>query len=157
PVSLQISTGNFLRLTAIYLTSAIPFFVTGLIFSVVFARESKHIPRLYGADLTGGAIACLAMVPLLNWLAGPNTILCAGAVMAIAGAVWAESAKQRRAVLVLAVGCLATIVLNHSGRIFDIVYAKGMFRNPAWVEFAQWNAISRVEVDREGGARAIVI
>jgi hypothetical protein len=157
PVSLQISLGNFLRLTAIYLTSAIPFFVTGLIFSVVFARESNHIPRLYGADLTGGAIACLAMIPLLNWLGGPNTILFAGTVMAVAGAVWAESAKQRKAVLVLVAGCLVMIGLNHSGRLFDIVYAKGMFRNPAFVEFAKWNAISRIEVDRDGGARAIVI
>src|SRR5205085_3055411 len=68
PVSLHISTGNFLRLSSIYLTSAIPFFVTGLAFSIVFARESQHIPRLYGADLTVGAFACLAMVPLLNWL-----------------------------------------------------------------------------------------
>src|SRR5215813_729659 len=109
PVSLQISTGNFFRLTAIYLTSAVPFFVTGLIFSVVFARESKNIPRLYGADLTGGAIACLAMIPLLNWLGGPNTILFAGAIMAIAAAVWAESTKQRNAVLVLVAGCLLTI------------------------------------------------
>ena len=96
PVSLQISTGNFLRLTSIYLTSAIPFFVTGLAFSVVFARESKHIPRLYGADLTGGAIACLAMVPLLNWLGGPNTVLFAGMVMAAAGAVWAATAKAKK-------------------------------------------------------------
>jgi hypothetical protein len=157
PVSLQISTGNFLRLTAIYLTSAIPFFLTGLAFSVVFARESKHIPRLYGADLTGGAIACLAMVPLLNWLGGPNTVLFAGMVMAIAGAVWAATAKQRRADLVLAAVWLVMIGINHSGRIFDIVYAKGMFRDPAMVEFAKWNAISRVEVDRQGGAKAIVI
>ena len=157
PVSLQISTGNFFRLTAIYLTSAVPFFVTGLIFSVVFARESKHIPRLYGADLTGGAIACLAMIPLLNWLGGPNTILFAGSIMAVAGAVWAENAKQRKAVLVLVVACLAMIGLNYSGRIFDILYAKGEFRNPEFVEFAKWNAISRVEVDRQGGAKAIVI
>src|ERR1043165_341591 len=145
PVSLQISIGNFFRLTAIYLTSAIPFFVTGLIFSVVFARESANIPRLYGADLTGGAIACIAMVPLLNWLGGPNTILFAGAVMAVSGAVWAESAKQRKAVLVLVAACLATIGLNYSGKIFDILYAKGEFRNPQRVEFARWNAISRVE------------
>ncbi len=157
PVSLQISTGNFFRLTSIYLTSAIPFFVTGLAFSVVFARESKHIPRLYGADLTGGAIACLAMVPLLNWLGGPNTVLFAGMVMAVAGAVWAATAKQRRADLVLAAVWLVMISVNHSGRIFDIVYAKGMFRDPAMVEFAKWNAISRVEVDRQGGAKAIVI
>ncbi len=157
PVSLQISVGNFLRLTAIYLTSAIPFFVTGLAFSVVFAREAKHIPRLYGADLTGGAVACLAMVPLLNWLGGPNTVLFAGFVMAAAGSVWATTAKERKSVSVLAAACLLLIAINHSGRWFDIVYAKGMFRDPAVVEFARWNAISRVEVDRQGGAKAIVI
>src|SRR4051794_28471739 len=51
PVSLDFTQANFLRLTVIYLASAIPFFVTGLEFSVVFAREHAHIPRLYGADL----------------------------------------------------------------------------------------------------------
>ena len=69
---------TFFSLTAMYLVSAIPFFVTGLEFSIVFARESAHIPRLYGADLTGGALACLGIVPLLNFLGGPNTILFAG-------------------------------------------------------------------------------
>jgi spermidine synthase len=157
PVSLQLSTANFLRLTAIYLISAVPFFLTGLQFSIVFAREAKHIPRLYGADLLGGALACLGVVPLLNWLGGPNTVLLAGLVTALAGAVWAASVPQRRAMLALAGAWLVVIAANHSGKIFDIVYAKGMFRDPAWVEFARWNAISRVEVDRQGGAKAVVI
>ena len=68
-----------------------PFFLTGIEFSVLFARESEHIPRLYGADLAGGALACLLVVPLLNWLGGPNTILFAGALAAAAGAVWAAT------------------------------------------------------------------
>src|SRR6266849_1890994 len=38
PVSLELSWGNFLRLTAIYACSAVPFFLTGLQFSAVFAR-----------------------------------------------------------------------------------------------------------------------
>jgi len=58
PVSLQLSKANFLRLTAIYIASAVPFFLTGLQFSIIFAREFGHIPRLYGADLCGGALAC---------------------------------------------------------------------------------------------------
>jgi hypothetical protein len=48
-------------------------------------------------------------------------------------------------------------VANHSGRLIDVVYAKGMLRDPDWVEFARWNALSRVEVDRQGQAKAIVI
>jgi hypothetical protein len=157
PVSLELSGQNFLHLTEIYLVSAIPFFLTGIEFSVVFARESKHIPRLYGADLVGGALACLGVVPLLNWMGGPNTILMAGTLMAAAGAVWAAGGKLRKVALTLVALLLLTIVANHSGRLFDIVYAKGMFRDPAWVEFARWNAISRVEVDQQGGAKAVVI
>src|SRR5258708_12219297 len=49
------------------------------------------------------------------------------------------------------------IAANHSNRLIDVVYAKGMFRDPAWVEFARWNALSRVEVDRQDQAKAIVI
>ncbi len=52
---------------------------------------------------------------------------------------------------------LVLIAVNYSGKLFDIVYAKGGFRDSAWVEFARWNAISRVEVDRQGKGKAIVI
>src|SRR6202171_2867920 len=55
PVSLDISKANFLRLTAIYLASAVPFFITGLEFSIVFARQAHHVSPLYGVDLAGGA------------------------------------------------------------------------------------------------------
>src|SRR5262252_7094475 len=128
PVSLELSRWNFLRLTSLYLASAIPFFFAGLIFSVVFARETHHVTRLYGADLLGGAVACMAVVPLLNWIGGPNAVLFA-----------------------------ALAAANRSGRWIDVIYAKGMFRDRSWVEFAKWNAISRVEVDNQGGAKAVVI
>jgi spermidine synthase len=157
PVSLDFTRANFLRLTAIYLASAVPFFVTGLEFSIVFAREHAHIPRLYGADLVGGATACLGIVPLLNWLGGPNTILFAAIVAAIAGAVWAATRRTRNLILSLALVLAALIGANYSGRFIDVIYAKGIFRDRSWVEFARWNAISRVEVDRQGQAKTVVI
>ena len=157
PVALNISGKNFLRLTALYLASAVPFFLTGLLFSVVFARETHRIPRLYGADLCGGALACLAVVPLLNWLGGPNAILVASVALAFAAMIWAEARTWRRNAAWLALALAVLIAANYSGRLIDVIYAKGMFRDPAWVEFARWNAISRVEVDRQGWAKAIVI
>jgi hypothetical protein len=157
PVSLEISKANFLRLTAIYLASAIPFFITGLEFSIVFAREAKHVSPLYAADLAGGALACLAIVPLLNRLGGPNTVFFTGVCMALAGMVWAVDKKSRRSAAGRAAFVLVLIAVNYSGRLFDIVYAKGGFRDAAWVEFARWNAISRVEVDTQGKGKAIVI
>jgi hypothetical protein len=156
-VSLNVSGANFLRLTAIYLAAAVPFFLTGLLFSVVFARETQRISRLYGADLCGGAFACLALVPLLNWLGGPNAILAAGVALSIAAMIWADVRQERSNAGFVALALIALIAANYSGRLIDIVYAKGMFRDPAWVEFARWNALSRVEVDRQGQAKAIVI
>jgi spermidine synthase len=157
PVSLEISRANFLRLTAVYLASTVPFFITGLEFSVLFARESQHIARMYGADLFGGAVACLAIVPLLNCLGGPNTILFAGFMAAAAGTIWAQHLGVRRLTAALGLALLTLIAANYSGRLIDVIYAKGVFRDRSWVEFAKWNAISRVEVDRQGGAKAVVI
>jgi len=157
PVSLSLSSANFFRLTAIYLAAAVPFFITGLEFSILFARESRHISRLYGADLIGGALACLAVVPLLNWLGGPNAILFAALMAAVAGAVWANDTKIRKPALGLAAALLLLIAANWSGRLIDVVYAKGVLRDKAWVEFARWNAISRVEVDRQRDAKVVVI
>jgi predicted membrane-bound spermidine synthase len=157
PVSLDVTGKNFLRLSTMYLTAAVPFFLTGFLFSVVFARESELIPRLYAADLCGGALACLAIVPLLNWLGGPNAIVCSSITLSVAAIVWSESRLLVRSGGLLAVILAILIAANHSGRLIDVVYAKGMFRDPAWVEFARWNAISRVEVDRQGMAKAIVI
>ena len=74
-VSLHLDWTNFWRLTALYLAAAVPFFVTGLLFSVIFARHPARITQLYGADLVGGSLACLALVPLLNFIGGPNTIV----------------------------------------------------------------------------------
>lgn len=157
PVSLEVTGKNFLRLSVMYTAAAVPFFLTGLLFSVVFARESELIPRLYAADLCGGALACLAIVPLLNGFGGPNAIICSAIVLAIAAIVWSESRALRRSAILLTSILAISIAANHSGRLIDVVYAKGMFRDPSWVEFARWNAISRVEVDRQGPAKAIVI
>ena len=158
PVRLQLDASNFRRLSLMYLVTAVPFFLTGILFSVIFARNSQQISRLYGADLCGGALACVATVPLLNYLGGPNTILLAAAVMALAAVIW----NSGRSWLIIAVSVLTSLVvliaLNSSHPSIDIIYAKGLYRDPSWVEYARWNAISRIEVDRHyDGSKWIVI
>lgn len=157
PVFLLLTLKNFFRLSTIYLVSALPFFFTGFFFSVLFARRTAHISQLYAADLVGGAAACLAIVPLLNVMGGPNAVLFAGLAMAVAAVIWANGKPERLAAMILAVVLMALLAANYRGGLLDIVYAKGMYRDPKWVEFAKWNAISRVEVDNQGGARVIVI
>lgn len=157
PVSLEVTGRNFGKLTIIYLVTAVPFFFTGLLFSVLFARTSHEISVLYGADLAGGASACLAVVPLLNGIGAPNALLFSSLCMALAAAIWAEKSRARAISLTLAALFSIAIGANTSGKFMDVVYAKGMLRDPRWVEFAKWNAISRIEVNSQSGARYIVI
>ena len=157
PVALNLAWANFGRLSVMYVAAAIPFFFTGVLLSSVFARASGRITQLYGADLAGGAIACLAVVPLLNWVGGPNAVLFSALAMVAASAIWADTRRLRVARIRMCLVISGVLVANHSGRVIDIVYAKGLRRNQPWVLFARWNALSRVEVDQVNGAKYIVI
>src|SRR5271157_121959 len=46
-VTMHISWENVRHLTVIYLASSVPFFITGLFFSVVFARQTREVAKLY--------------------------------------------------------------------------------------------------------------
>jgi hypothetical protein len=150
PVSLELSSANFLKLTVIYLSSALPFFFTGLLLATVFARNSQQVPVLYGADLTGGALACLAVVPLLDLVGGAGAMIFTAVAMALAGGTWAFAGRVRKLALILAAVLLALITVNRFWSLVDVVYAKGVrVGSVAQVEFVGWNAISRIEVDRK--------
>jgi hypothetical protein len=159
PVSLELSWSNFGKLTEIYFAAALPFFCSGVIFSVIFAREPRLIPQLYGADLAGGATACLALVPLLNWIGGPNTVLFTGLTMLLAAAVWAPTGTIRKTMLGSAAVMAVIVASNYSGRLIDVIYAKGQRHDRSTgLEYVRWNAISRVEVNGySNGAKNIVI
>src|SRR4051794_14317482 len=131
PISLDLTRWNFAKLTVMYLAAAVPFFFTGLLFSVVFARigrddastDKTSLSTLYGADLLGGSLACLAVVPLLNFIGGPNAILFASVAMALAALLWAEESAQKRVAAGIAVAFIVLIAANFAGRLVDIIYA----------------------------------
>lgn len=157
PVSISFTVIGLSRLAIMYVASAVPFFVTGLLFSVIFARQTRGITELYGADLIGGALACLGIIPVLNFLGGPNALLVAGVASAVVSVIWAPTTNSRRLAIALAVLLSALTLLNNSGALIDIVYAKGIRRDNSWVLFSRWNALSRVEVDKMAGMQLIVI
>jgi spermidine synthase len=156
-VTLELEIFNLMRLAEIYLLAGIPFFFTGLLFSVMFARETKDVTRLYGADLAGGAVACMAVVPLLNMLGGPNVVICAALVMMVAAGIWAETPGHRKGAMCVSLLLVAMIAANHSERFIDVVYGKGRLVAGPQTEFSQWNAISRIEVDNFTEGKAILI
>src|SRR3954453_10372077 len=112
-VSLNLELRNFEKLSLMYLISSLPFFVTGLLFSIVFAREGAQLARLYGFDLIGGAIACVLLVPTLNLLGAPNAVLCAALLMAVAAFFWSDTHRLKIRAAVIAAGYVALIAANY--------------------------------------------
>ena len=87
-VSLTTTPSTLVALAVIYVSSAVPFFFSGVILSVLLARTVDQAGTVYFADLTGASAGGLLLVPLLNWLGGPNTLLFAAVVWAASAALW---------------------------------------------------------------------
>ena len=65
-VGLNYSPSNLALMLAIYALAAIPFFTGGLVLTLAISRLAARINVVYAADLTGAALGCLVLIPLLN-------------------------------------------------------------------------------------------
>ena len=145
-VSLVYTPDNLIRMIAIYLLAAAPFFAGGAVLSIAFSRLTARINALYASDLLGAALGCLALVPLMNWLGAPGVVLTAAALSAIAAFCFAPLPLRRwtvrAALLVIGVPLLAQY-----GELgpFDVTAIKGGDREGQLL-FSKWNSFSRVGV-----------
>ena len=147
-----------LTLALIYLVSALPFFFSGAVVSLAVSETIARVDRVYFFDLLGASGGCLLLVPLLNSLGGPNTILSVAVIFAASSAVWYNLAngKAGRVVSVaLALGFVALTVYNARTHLIDVHYAKGS-KLPHEL-FSRWNSFSRIGVARESGGMLSII
>ena len=116
-----------LRLAMVYFVAALPFFLAGTIVSLAISETIQRVDRVYFFDLMGAAAGCLVLVPLLDHLGGPNTVIAAAVLFAAAAALWhsmAGSVSGRAACLALALGLTAFLVYNTIHNRIDVTYAK---------------------------------
>lgn len=134
-------------LALIYFSSALPFFFSGTIVSLVIAETIDRVHRVYFFDLIGASAGCLVLVPLLNSFGGPNTVLAAAIVMAASAAIWynlAGMVSGRAAAVVFALLLVLLVAYNGTRHLIDIRYAKG---HPLPHElYSHWNSFSRIGV-----------
>jgi spermidine synthase len=141
--------GNF-TLAAVYFFSALPFFVAGAIVSLAISETIERVDRVYFYDLLGAAGGCLLLIPLLNTLGGPNTVMAAAVLFAVAGGVWynlGERRGMRAAAVALALGLVAFITYNAKEHWVDVKHAKGQTLDNEL--FVKWNSFSRIAIARE--------
>ncbi len=148
------------EMMAAYFVAAIPFLLSGTIVSLAVADTIQRVNRVYFFDLAGAAAGCAVLVPLLNWVGGPNTILVAATTFSVSAAIWfhlARAPRGRIAGVLLALLLVGLITYNWKFPLIDVKYAKGQKIKDE--EFVQWNSFSRIALKPEPGRqmKSIVI
>ncbi len=147
---------GYWRLGLVYFSSALPFLGAGIVVSLVISETIERVNRVYFADLLGAAGGCLLLIPLLDMLGGPNSVIAAAALYAISAVIWFGLAGARTGRMLaggLAVGMAALMIANHGW--IDIHSAKGKALDKE--RFVMWNSFSRVGVEGNRGSGMIYI
>ncbi len=129
----------------VYLSASVPFFLAGIVVSSVIAETVKRVDRVYAADLIGAGGGCILLVPLLNHLGAPNTVIAAGVLFALSGVVWytlSGRGKSRAVAVLVTSACCAFIAYNSRQPVLDLRYAKGTSLSGEL--YSKWNSFSRV-------------
>ena len=149
-----------LDLALIYFVTALPFFVSGAIVSLVISETIENVSRVYFFDLAGAACGCLLLVPLLNQFGGPGTVIAVAIFFAVAAAIWHSldgSVTGRAGSVALALALTAFLVYNATEGVIGIRYAKGQRLQKE--TFVRWNSFSRIALapERDSGVPSIFI
>ena len=135
-----------------YFVAAVPFLISGTIVSLVIADTIQRVNRVYFFDLIGAAAGCAALVGLLDWIGGPNTILVSATTFAVSAAIWFHLAGRTRgrvAAVTMGLLLVGLITYNSKFSLIDVKYAKGQaIKNE---EFVRWNSFSRIALKPEPG------
>ncbi len=142
---------QILAWVTMYAMLILPFFVAGLIISLLLTHYSSHVHSLYFSDLLGAGLGCVVVIPLIP-IYGPGGIQWLVAAVALATA--ALLARRLPSRLVLA-ACAAGVVaypslhedyLEYRGhankRNVDAWKAQGLR------DYVVWDPVSKMEVYR---------
>lgn len=151
---------SFQAMSLAYLIAAIPFVLSGAIVSLAIADTIERVNRVYFFDLLGAAAGCAVLVPLLDRLGGPNTILVASVLLAVSSAIWfhlGQASSGRICAVVLGLLLVCLITYNVKSSLIDVRFAKG--QRVSGEEFVRWNEFSRIALKKEPGRdmKSIVI
>jgi len=128
-------------------------FLVGLVISLVLRAHSAHVGKLYGADLVGGSIGCLLVLPLMRLVGGDQGIFLIGALAALGAALLAQAHERRvcrNAGVAGVLACAALALANRGHALVDVrSHSTALGSIKDWVvenpELGRkWNELSRL-------------
>ena len=141
---------------AVVVLTAIPFFFSGVVLAIALTRTGLPVGRIYGADLIGAGLGCLAAVLLLESL-DPSTVCLAVASLAGAAslAFSVASTGQWRLPAVVALALLAISWVNAIvyPDLISVSRMKDIELRAHEIQIDRWNSHSRVVASQAVRAR----
>jgi predicted membrane-bound spermidine synthase len=141
-----------------FIMVGVPFVFSGLFVCLALTRFPSMIGRLYGADLAGAALGCLAVIFALRWLDGVGAVLACAALAALPAAFLLQDKSKAVALLVaLAFGGTSIWTGLYLARnelaAFEIQNIKGAAQ--ADIDYERWNSFSRIAVLKASRSGAV--
>ena len=141
---------QLLSFLGMYLALVAPFFLSGLVLATAFSRHPDAIQTLYGWDLTGAAVGCVVMIPLLPPIGPGGLLFCASALALLASALLSQSRAWTWVALAGGLG-LMVVPFAHSPKYFEFkehLAKRGVkeARQQGRIEFGRWDPVSKIDV-----------
>jgi membrane-associated HD superfamily phosphohydrolase len=73
---------------------AVPYIFAGIVVSLALTRGPFSTGQVYGVDLLGAALGCVAVLALLNYLDAPSAVIVAGGLSGFSAMAFAASADE---------------------------------------------------------------
>ncbi len=83
--------------TLLLAAMALPYIFAGVVVSLALTRSPFPTGQVYGVDLLGAALGCIAVLALLNVLDGPTCVIVAGVISGLSSMAFAASAGDEAA------------------------------------------------------------
>jgi spermidine synthase len=136
---------------------AIPYVFSGIVVSLALTRSPFPTGQVYGVDLLGAALGCLAVIFLLNLVDGPTAALITGLVCGLAAMVFSRSASlddqkhlqslprwRRPGPVTVAITLLACFNAFAPKIGLRPILVKDYVEQPFRYAFETWNSYSRI-------------
>ncbi|HEX4007726.1 MAG TPA: hypothetical protein VHX60_16245 [Acidobacteriaceae bacterium] len=140
--------------SALLAIMAVPYVFSGIVVSLALTRSPFPAGQVYGVDLVGASLGCLAAIGVLNLVDGPTAIIAAGAICAMAAVGFARSGEDpqpfkgerwfRRPGMVAALLAGFAVFNAGSPMRFRPILVKDKVEKADQRYYEKWNSYSRI-------------
>ena len=157
-VSLSLTT--VISWSLLLIAMAVPYVFSGVVVSMALTRSPFPTGLVYGVDLLGAALGCVAVVGLLNILDGPTTVVLTGVISGLSALAFVASAgeEDRRRLKIrswwqrpmpILIALIALAALNSMAPVgIRPILVKSTIEKSGLGIYERWNSYSRIIAER---------